>query len=246
MRLLRLAVLVLLNAGLVVGAVGVGAQTAAHQLAYVARVNRNQEIFLLDVHSRLTYNLTQNPGDDTRPVWSPDGSKIAFESWRGGVRAVFVMDADGRQVRRLSADGGASEYAPEWLPDSQSLIFRSIYRPFGGSQPSVLTYRVNADGSHLQRVDEILRPPSDRTISQRWVNGSWGIYVTEGDVTRKLADIERVVPETPRWSLDGSLIAYLAEDESGRTEIYVMNTDGSNLRQMTYDRAAKTGLSWRP
>jgi Tol biopolymer transport system component len=245
MRLLRLAVLVLLNAVLVAGAVSVGAQTPAHQIVYVARVNRNQEIFLLDVHSKLTYNLTRNSGDDSRPVWSPDGSKIAFESWRGGVRAVFVMDADGRHLHRLSTDAGASEYAPEWMPNSQELIFRSIYRPIGG-QPTVLTFRVNADGRNLQRVDAVPNPPTDQMISQRWVGGQWGIYLTEDGITRKLADIETVYPETPEWSPDETMIAFLAENESGRTEIYVMNTDGSHLWQVTFDRALKTNLSWRP
>jgi Tol biopolymer transport system component len=175
--MLRLILLVLLNAMLVAGAVSVGAQTPSRELLYVARVNRNQEIFLLDVHTRLTYNLTQNSGDDTRPVWSPDGSMIAFESWRDGARAVYVMDADGRNLRRLSADNGASEYAPEWLPDSKSLVFRSIYRPFGG-QPTVLTFRVNADGSNLERIPDIPSQPIQQSLSQRWVGGKWGIYLT--------------------------------------------------------------------
>lgn len=245
-RLLRLAVLVVLNAALVAGAVSVGAQTNTPQLAYVARVNRNQEIFLLDVQTQLSYNLTRNPGDDTRPIWSPDGSKIAFESWRSGVRAVFVMDADGRHVRRLSADFGASEYAPEWMPDSQSLIFRSIYRPFGGSQPTVYTFRVNADGTNLQRVEPVPASPARRMISQRWVSGVWGIYVTEDGISRKLTSIPHVFPETPQWSPDESLIAYLSASESSRSEIYVMNTDGSDLRQVTADRALKTNLTWRP
>lgn len=243
--MLRLIMLVLLNVALVAGAVGVGAQTPARQLLYVARVNRNQEIFLLDVHTRLTYNLTQHSGDDTRPVWSPDGSRIAFESWRAGARAVYVMDADGRNLRRLSADTGASEYAPEWLPDSQSLIFRSIYRPFGG-QPTVLTFRVNADGSNLEKIPDIASQPTQQSLSQRWVDGKWGIYVTRDGITQKLADIKEVYPETPEWSPDETLIAFLAENAFKRAEIYMMNSDGSSLRQLTFDGAAKTNLNWRP
>jgi Tol biopolymer transport system component len=243
--MLRLILLVLLNAMLVAGAVSVGAQTPSRELLYVARVNRNQEIFLLDVHTRLTYNRTQNSGDDTRPVWSPDGSMIAFESWRDGARAVYVMDADGRNLRRLSADNGASEYAPEWLPDSKSLVFRSIYRPFGG-QPTVLTFRVNADGSNLERIPDIPSQPIQQSLSQRWVGGKWGIYLTRDDITQKLADIKEVYPETPEWSPDETLIAFLAESQFKRTEIYVMNSDGSELRQLTFDGAAKTNLNWRP
>jgi Tol biopolymer transport system component len=179
-------------------------------------------------------------------VWSPDGSKIAFESWRAGARAVYVMDADGRHLRRLSADTGASEYAPEWLPDSQGLIFRSIYRPFGGGQPSVLTFQVNADGSNLRQIAALESDLIQQSISQRWVDGQWGIYLTEGTVTHKLADIEAVFPETPELSFDETLIAYLSENEFSRSEIYIMNTDGSQLRQVTADRTVKTNLNWRP
>jgi TolB protein len=244
--MLRLVIFVLLNAILIAGAVSVGAQTPVRQIVYMARVNRNQEIFLLDVQSRLTYNLTQNSGDDTGPVWSPDGSKIAFESWRDGARAVYVMNADGTNLRRLSADTGASEYAPEWLPDSQRLIFRSIYRPFGGGQPNVLTYQVNADGSGLQQIAPVVSQPTSQTLSQRWIEGKWGIYVTKGDTTRLLTGIKDVFPETPEWSPDEMLIAFLAQNELGRSEIYMMNTDGSSLNQLTTDGAAKTNINWRP
>ncbi|HLV35639.1 MAG TPA: hypothetical protein VKY59_11020, partial [Spirillospora sp.] len=88
---------------LLAGAQSLGAQTPLRQLVYEARVNGQIDIFLLDVDHRLVHNLTNNPGDDSRPAWSPDGSKIAFESWRNVVRAVYVMDADGTNVRRISA-----------------------------------------------------------------------------------------------------------------------------------------------
>jgi Tol biopolymer transport system component len=52
---------------------------------------------------------------------SPDGAYIAFDSDREGTRAVFVADADGRNVRRVSGDGFAA--VPSWSPDGSQLAF---------------------------------------------------------------------------------------------------------------------------
>lgn len=52
---------------------------------------------------------------------SPDGRRIAFDSDRDGERGVFVADADGQHVRRISGEGFAA--VPSWSPDSESLVF---------------------------------------------------------------------------------------------------------------------------
>lgn len=249
-RLFRSSLLtfLLFNVLLLAGAQSLGAQTPVRQLVYEARVNGHVDIFLLDVDHRLVYNLTNNPGDDSRPAWSPDGSKIAFESWRNVVRAVYVMDADGTNVRRVSADAGASEYDPQWTLDGSSVVFRSYRRHFGG-ETTVTVYRASPDGSHLQMIDpsfEVRVRSFDRFISQRFVDGEWGIYLTEGDSTRWLRDSSVVFRENPRWSPDDSLIAFLSQGRSGESEVYIMDADGSNLRQITMDGLPKSNLSWRP
>ncbi|MBP7791964.1 MAG: PD40 domain-containing protein, partial [Candidatus Goldbacteria bacterium] len=53
--------------------------------------------------------LTNNSEYDYNPVWSPDGSKIAFESYRDGNREIYVMDANGSNQVNLTnniADDG--------------------------------------------------------------------------------------------------------------------------------------------
>ena len=83
--------------------------------------------------------------DDIDPTWSPDGSMIAFASSRAGARQLFVMDADGsnvRQVTNLDNMGGRST----WSPDATKLAF---YRgPFGDHN----IYVINVDGSGLVQL----------------------------------------------------------------------------------------------
>lgn len=84
-------------------------------------------------------------GDDIDPSWSPDGSMIAFASSRAGARQLFVMNADGanvRQVTDLNDMGGRNT----WSPDGKKLAF---YRgPFGERN----IYVINVDGTGLAQL----------------------------------------------------------------------------------------------
>jgi DNA-binding beta-propeller fold protein YncE len=68
--------------------------------------------------------LTDNPGDDMLPAWSPDGRLIAFVSTRDGNPEIYIMDADGGRQRRLT-DHPGGDWRPAWLPDSRALLFVS-------------------------------------------------------------------------------------------------------------------------
>jgi Tol biopolymer transport system component len=71
--------------------------------------------------------LTDNDVDDESPSWSPDGEKIAFESDRDGPVEIYVMDADGSDVTRLtnSANNDLFNINPSWSPDGEKIAFES-------------------------------------------------------------------------------------------------------------------------
>ncbi|MBU1937892.1 hypothetical protein KKG05_10885, partial [bacterium] len=54
------------------------------------------------------------PGANYDPAWSPDGVKIAFTSTRGGSKAIWVMNWDGSDPRKLTS--GLEAMAPKWGP----------------------------------------------------------------------------------------------------------------------------------
>ena len=65
--------------------------------------------------------LTENAADDNYPQYSPDGERIAFTSQEnGGLRQVWIMNADGSQPEQLTSEGGSH---PSWSPDGTRIVF---------------------------------------------------------------------------------------------------------------------------
>jgi TolB protein len=91
--------------------------------------NGNSEIYMMDLATRTPRRLTNDPGIDTAPSFSPDGTQITFESNRGGTQQIYVMNADGSNVRRISFGQGRSG-TPVWSPRGDLIAFTRIASNF--------------------------------------------------------------------------------------------------------------------
>ncbi|HEX4936995.1 MAG TPA: Ig-like domain-containing protein [Gemmatimonadaceae bacterium] len=103
------------------------------------------DLFVVDRNGMNIRHLTKMAGVETEPVWSPDGTKIAFSGSEGAGAAldIFVINVDGTGLTNLTADMPFSyEHAPAWSPDGTMLAFASL-NIFGHSH----IYTMNADGS---------------------------------------------------------------------------------------------------
>jgi TolB protein len=82
-------------------------------------------LFTLDLATRKVTQLTSGRNHhDQHPKWSPDGKRISFVSSRGGNFDLYVMNADGTNITRVT-DHPANDFDPIWMPDGQSMIFSS-------------------------------------------------------------------------------------------------------------------------
>ena len=100
---------------------------------------------------------TQVDWKDGSPAWSPDGKRIAFYSERDGNAEIYVMNADGTAVTRLT-NSTADEGYPSWSPDGKRIAFM---RRTGRTE----LFTMNADGSDQK---PLLTVDKGDAIDPRW------------------------------------------------------------------------------
>jgi len=244
--------------------IGVGSQLANAKIAFVSRHKDNGEIHVMNADGSSPTRLTDSKAKVLHPVWSPDGTKIAFASTplrHTDNGEIYVMNADGSNLRRLT-DSEPWLNWPAWSPDGTKIAF-ALWRSCNREN-----YVMNADGSNRKRLPDIMRaggscsPSLSR--SPAWSpdgtkiallgnqEESPAIHVINADGTNlrdygpmRMSNVEVWLLS---WSPDGTKIAFAKEhDETG---IYLMNADGTDPMQLSQARVAgqddSGGLAWSP
>jgi TolB protein len=96
-----------------------------NQIAFSWSPVSNTEIWVMDVgEPESAHRITEHPLTDTSPAWSPDGYEIAFTSDRDGSTDIYLMNADGSDLRPLTYFPSL-ETMPTWSPNSERIAFVS-------------------------------------------------------------------------------------------------------------------------
>ena len=191
---------------------------------------RHSDIYVINADGSGRRRLTRSPQNDSDPVWSPDGQKIAFVRVDRGLADIYVVNADGSGLRRLAhaiaftpmpgGSGGGWRANPAWSPDGRRIAFVSNRR----GNFDIFVVNVD-DGIGLRKLSRSPRNDYD-----------------------------------PAWSPDGRAIAFQGrrdpppESERGacplrrceRQEIYVVDSNGGGVRRLTRDWRFDGAPVWSP
>ena len=169
------------------------------------------------------------------PAVSPDGSQIAFESDRGGATGLYLIRADGTGRRNLVPDVGETSGAPAWAADGRHLLYATTAAGIGQ------LYEVDVRSGTRRLVASV--PGRGPTLSpdRRHLLFMAGSYtattLTVSDLDGAHAHLVSDGTATawnPAWSPDGSRIAFTGRSgASDELKIFLVNADGSGLRQVT-------------
>lgn len=168
----------------------------------------NNEIYIMNSDGSGLKRITNNRWNDLAPVWSPNGTQILFESIReSGKHDVFLMNADGSNIRNLTNHPSSLDNHPKFSPDGLTIVFnssRDTPENWPEDQYDYELYEMNVDGSGLKRLTHYTE--------------GWDSYPSISPDGTKLL-WRRIIP--------------IKGEDSGNSEIFIANRDGSRANNLT-------------
>ncbi|WP_165228926.1 TolB family protein [Aquisphaera insulae] len=195
------------------------------------------EIFRIDPATGDARNLSRSPGSGERyPSWSFDGKLVGFNSDRDGTYNLFVMNADGTDVRQLTHEKAPTVAGMQsWTADG-----RWIYFGLFNSGPARLC-RIHPDGSSFEvllegAIDPAISPDGRTVVYARGVKGGQLLYAADGDGKNERPLTTRPNPFAgmhSAWSPDGRWIVF-ADKVGDSLEIFRCDPEGKGRDQLTH------------
>ena len=202
------------------------------------------EIWIADVVSGTTYQLTNAKKSSQSPAWSPDGARLAFASDRTDKRQIYVIDPHGGEAEPItSLEDGVGGFA--WSPDGKSIAYtvtdpksaaiKDREKKYGEFQVVEQDYRM----SHLSVFDVATR--ATRALTSGVPNAAAALGATSGAFT--VGSFE--------WSPDSTMIAFdhrvnNSPASSGSADISIVTVADGVVRKLVTQNGPDSSPVWSP
>ncbi|HEX4001979.1 MAG TPA: hypothetical protein VHX36_04980 [Candidatus Acidoferrales bacterium] len=205
------------------------------------------QICIYSMASNRLISFPRFRGTNSSPAWSPDGQQIAFMSSINGDPAIYVANADGTHLHRVTFGAGVAT-SPTWNPKTgKQMVFVSDR----AGDPAL--YLSDADGSNAQKIalpdmGYVIDPswsPNGQLLAFSWrrPSGNYDIYVMD-IISHQLVELtkDEARNERPSWAPDGRHLVF-ESTRTGTRQIWTMVADGSQPRQLTFQGQSESP-SW--
>lgn len=199
------------------------------RIAFVSKHGDGKELYVMDYDGQRVRRMTTTGTINLSPAWSPDGTRLAFLSFRQKYPAIFILEADGRITRLPSGrrDGGTGNGGN------------------GSAEVGEAAERKAGEGKLFSAPD--WSPDGKQIAYSSTKDGNCEIYVIDlaSRRDRRLTTNE-AIDSSPSWNpKTGTEIAFTS-DRSGTPQVYIMDSDGANARRLTYEGAWNDSPAWSP
>jgi Tol biopolymer transport system component len=210
-------------------AVGVGGGPDAHGLVFpelspdgqsVAgqrAVQNNADVWLLDLVRGGFTRFTFDPALDGAPLWSPDGTRIAFDSNRKGAFNLYLKPLSGARTEELLLETANNKIPQDWSKDGRFLLYREVDRKSNGD-----LWALEMTGSE-RKPHVVINTPFEERNGQFSPDGRWVAYET--NESGRFEIVVQPFPDPrgkwqvstnggaePRWRADAKELYFIAPD----------------------------------
>ena len=207
---------------------------------------RQKRVALADYDGANVQFLTDASAIVLAPRFSPAGDRVLYTSYETGFPAIYELNVNTVQRRKLDVPAESMTFAPRYAPDGQTVVF-SLSQ---GGNTDIYTLRPGGSPQRLTQTPSIETAPSfspdgSRIVFESDRSGTQQLYVMGADGSNpQRISFGQGRYGTPVWSPRGDLIAFTKQNE-GRFHIGVMRTDGSEERLLTASFLDE-GPTWSP
>lgn len=118
------------------------------KLAFTKNKDRNTDIYILNLSTKIAKKITVSSAIDCSPAWSPSGTQLAFTSDRSGTPQIYIVSSEGTGLRAITNNGNYNS-SPAWSPRGDRIAF------VGQVGSNFQIFIIDVSGSNLKQLTTI-------------------------------------------------------------------------------------------
>lgn len=229
-----------------------------HRTEGFGDIRHRVQIWAIEAEGGKPNQITQGDYHNGQPVWSPDGTQIAFMSNRSGREEsilwsinenydIWLVSSDGGTPKQLTVNDGPDS-SPVWSPDGRTIAYMTV--PYQGSHSDVVRLSsINVKTGEVIQLTELSTFDYGVNLEagawsgpQIYFNSFVGVAThvfsidasSKNAVPKAIVGGERQVATSVSASTDGKTLAFIVQDPEHPPEVWMSRSDGKRLQQLTF------------